>query len=256
MKGNLKLLLNLQKQFCDAVMSNTVRQELVLYFKRQHVRFLKIIDLVDKIVGQKKTKLKILDVGCYPGIIAMCMAEKGHEVCGLDRCPELWDSHVAWFNKLNIKFAELEKTDCLPFEEGAFDVILFLEIIEHLKDKHPADILQFLAKYLKPGGKIVISTPNVRAISKVIALLIGQNIYHSYDDLYRKGNDFAHIHEYTKGEIEAVVKESGLQLDTFMFTTYGFYNDSLLRKIAHYAIYPLKVVPCFREGMITTCSKK
>jgi 2-polyprenyl-3-methyl-5-hydroxy-6-metoxy-1,4-benzoquinol methylase len=116
-------------------------------------------------------------------------------------------------------------------------------------------VVELLAKYLKPGGRLVISTPNVGAISKVLALLIGRNIYHSFDDQYRKNDNFAHIHEYTKGEISEVVTRAGLEVEEFIYTTYGFHAESLKEKFNHYMVMPLKVVPCFREGMIIVAKK-
>ena len=48
---------------------------------------------------------------------------------------------------------------CLPFLEGSFDVVVSLETLEHLAD--PVAFLNEVARVLRPGGRLAISTPNV-----------------------------------------------------------------------------------------------
>jgi 2-polyprenyl-3-methyl-5-hydroxy-6-metoxy-1,4-benzoquinol methylase len=56
-------------------------------------------------------------------------------------------------------------------EHGSFDVILFLDVLEHLVD--PWTVLATFAKHVPPGGSIVSSIPNVRHISVSGKLLFG-----------------------------------------------------------------------------------
>jgi len=68
-------------------------------------------------------------------------------------------------------YAERHTFDCVcfdverepfPFPDNAFDVVMWCEVIEHLNE-NPVFTLSEIHRVLKPGGAVVISTPNVRA---------------------------------------------------------------------------------------------
>ena len=60
----------------------------------------------------------------------------------------------------------------LPFFSEAFDTVVMNSVIEHLVD--PISTLKYCYHLLKPGGKIVIYTPNVAKWTRRIKLLFGQ----------------------------------------------------------------------------------
>lgn len=53
--------------------------------------------------------------------------------------------------------------------EDKYDVVLMGDVIEHVND--PGSFLQFYAKFLKPGGKIIVCTPNAFGIRYVFQVL-------------------------------------------------------------------------------------
>ena len=100
---------------------------------------------------------KILDLGCGVGEFLFELKKGGYEVFGMD------------FDRDAIKIAKnqfgLENVFALSFEEFCqksdlpkFDVITFFEVIEHLAD--PAAFIKNIKNLLKPGGKIILSTPS------------------------------------------------------------------------------------------------
>ena len=68
------------------------------------------------------------------------------------------------------------RADCnapLPFRTGAFDAVLSREGIEHFE--HQAGFVRECARVLRPGGRIVVTTPNVMHLSaRLSAMLTGQ----------------------------------------------------------------------------------
>ncbi len=71
---------------------------------------------------------------------------------------------------------DLEKP--LPFPEGSFDGVLFSEGIEHLDAQVRS--LQEMARILKPGGVLIVTTPNILNLAnRVNAMLIGHDRRHS-----------------------------------------------------------------------------
>jgi 2-polyprenyl-6-hydroxyphenyl methylase/3-demethylubiquinone-9 3-methyltransferase len=115
---------------------------------------------------------KALDVGCGAGLLAEPLARLGARVTGLDASPELIvvaREHAA-ATGLAIDYRAGEIAD----QEGQFDLITCLEVIEHVAD--PAAFVKALAKRLAPGGLLILSTPNATGWSKLLMITIGEGL--------------------------------------------------------------------------------
>jgi len=109
--------------------------------------------------------VKILDVGCHLGIISRILAEDDKEVLAID----ILKSEIALAKAYNqaegvsYHCQDLFKM-CLPGNE--FDTILFLEVIEHVDE--PTRFLKEFMRILKPGGSLIISTPNALSYINIL----------------------------------------------------------------------------------------
>ena len=82
----------------------------------------------------------------------------------------------------------------LPYEPETFDYIIFGDVLEHLHD--PLRTLQYCRSFLKSGGCVIASSPNVMHISVLKELLDGNFTYTDEGLL-----DKTHIHLFTFNEI-------------------------------------------------------
>ncbi|MGW1372956.1 class I SAM-dependent methyltransferase [Streptomyces sp. NPDC002446] len=102
----------------------------------------------------------VLDVGCGDGSAAATAAEvlAGHRLIGVD-----WSQDALRRAQPRIpSVVRGELTDGgLPFADGAADAVLFSEVVEHLVD--PDAALDELRRVLRPGGHLMLSTPNLAA---------------------------------------------------------------------------------------------
>jgi SAM-dependent methyltransferase len=94
---------------------------------------------------------RILDVGCGIGTYVRRFRNLSPEVYGLDVSAE----RLAEARLPNLVAAEGE---ALPFEDGSFDVLVFNEVIEHVRDDRAA--IRDALRVLKDGGHVVIYAPN------------------------------------------------------------------------------------------------
>ncbi|MGI0059025.1 MAG: methyltransferase domain-containing protein [Nitrosotalea sp.] len=111
----------------------------------------------------------ILDVGCAAGDLARTFAERGHNVHAIDVLEE--SIKIAQeFNNVEGKTC-YEVRDLLknPFPENSFDCVTFLETIEHVEN--PATYLREFYRILKPGGFLVLSTPNATSLKNILYAL-------------------------------------------------------------------------------------
>jgi len=83
----------------------------------------------------------------------------------------------------------------LPFRDAEFDWVLFVEGIEHIPDRHHA--LKETRRVLKPGGTLLLTTPNVLSIRARLAFaLVGQRTFRTWFDEHTgvQGRDGARVY--------------------------------------------------------------
>jgi methionine biosynthesis protein MetW len=119
---------------------------------------------IDRLVERDQT---ILDVGCGDGThYGGHLVKAGIDLYGVDI------SEVAVRSSqdqgLKAQTANLEKP--LPFEDGKFDAAICLEVLEHLVD--PEYTAREVFRILRPGGKFLVSVPNVASWRSRAELLI------------------------------------------------------------------------------------
>jgi 2-polyprenyl-3-methyl-5-hydroxy-6-metoxy-1,4-benzoquinol methylase len=102
---------------------------------------------------QISKKAKILDVGCGRGDFLEAFQAQGLEASGIDREP----SAASVAPSVAVKYCDLEK-DTFPFADGTFDVVFSKSVLEHLFN--PEKFLLECKRILKPGGRIILMTPD------------------------------------------------------------------------------------------------
>ncbi len=94
--------------------------------------------------------------------------------------------------------------------ERTYDGISMFETIEHLPHS-PKPILQAVAAALKPGGRFVLSVPNMARIENRMRMLMGRNPMGKYRVFFHDGNPFlGHHREMTMAEVGWLASEIGL----------------------------------------------
>jgi SAM-dependent methyltransferase len=99
----------------------------------------------------------LFDIGCGRGTLIEALRAKAPEASytGLDVSEE---SATIAASK-GIKVVKHDLAEPLPFDDGSFDVVVFGEVIEHLFD--PDSALDEIHRVLKPGGRLIVTTPNL-----------------------------------------------------------------------------------------------
>lgn len=99
--------------------------------------------------------------------------------------------------------------DRFPYDDGAFDVVLFCEILEHLQ-LDPVRVILEIKRVLKPGGRLILTTPNVARLENVARLIAGTNIYDPYSGYGAYGR---HNREYTRHELAQLLDYCGFEME-------------------------------------------
>ena len=104
--------------------------------------------------------LRLLDIGCGGGLLCEPMTRLGFQVTGVDASERnigTASAHAAE-QGLSIDYRATTAEDLLAAGERPFDVILNMEVIEHVAD--PGAYLRDCARLLAPGGLMIVATLN------------------------------------------------------------------------------------------------
>lgn len=104
--------------------------------------------------------------------------------------------------------------DVFPYPDGHFSTVLCCELIEHLFED-PMHMMAQINRVLKPGGHLVITTPNIASLRAVSAILQGYHpgFFHSYLRPNENGlTDARHNREYAPREVYQLLENSGFEV--------------------------------------------
>lgn len=126
------------------------------------------------------TGIDLVDVGCGGGLVTEPFARLGANVLGIDKSKESLavaqhhaarDPYLESSGRLHYKEAAVED---LTAAEASFDVVLALEIIEHVSE--PTAFLRDCASLVREGGILVISTLNRTLMSYALGIIAAERI--------------------------------------------------------------------------------
>ncbi|MEM3941803.1 MAG: methyltransferase domain-containing protein, partial [Candidatus Bathyarchaeia archaeon] len=141
----------------------------------------------------------IVDLGASPFIVSCALKCMGYNVIAVDLDPMKYISLASQYGVKVIK-ADLER-DKLSLPDEQADCVLLAEVLEHLNPYYVSHVMSEINRVLKPGGKLILTTPNIASLFRRIRLLLG--IQPQYT---------RHVHEYTKREVEELLMKHGFRM--------------------------------------------
>lgn len=168
------------------------------YYHAELARYLKI-------AGEES--LRILDVGCAQGTLALLLAEAGHRVTAVDLRSEFLEYAQSRYEFGEIEFLQRNALELNSTEN--YDLIFANQILEHLV--HPVDLVGGLTRLLRRGGRVVATTPNRDYIRSHLPSFSELGDVSKYEDRQFFPDGDAHFFAYTAGELEHVFAQAGLR---------------------------------------------
>lgn len=147
---------------------------------------------------------RTLEVGCASGLFSFELKKKGiaEKVFGVETDYQV--SKIASLYLDDVIHGDIEKLE-LPFPQGYFDGMFFLDVLEHLVD--PWATLKKMKKYLKDDALVVMSIPNIRHHSIINNLVLGRWEYEEEGIL-----DRTHLRFFTLSGMVKMIDEAGLKV--------------------------------------------
>lgn len=240
-----------------------------LSYLRQH-RF-RFEDLL-KTLMKLPTAGAILDVGTSPFVGMLRQFFPDADISTMD----LTEMQKQYCDKYRVHLRKSDLTGgSLPWEDGCFDAVVLAEVVEHLPC-HPGSLLRECHRVLKPGGTLIVTTPNFSNLYHRLRVLMGWHVQEMWVENDLPGR--IHYREYTKKEMLHCVQDAGLEVIRASHDRYwdrlGSFRDMLearywtrsivggklgiaLLAAVYGAVYvPLTIlVPPFRRGITIICRR-
>ncbi|NTW58570.1 MAG: glycosyltransferase [Nitrospirae bacterium] len=152
---------------------------------------------------------RVLEIGCAGGATGKHLKEKLQvsQYVGVELSPEAAEVARQYLDKVIV--ADIESVDLNAahgLQYGEFDLLIALDVLEHLYD--PWDVLAELTRYVKDGGHIVASIPNIQNITVIRDLIKGKWEYVDAGLL-----DATHVRFFTIAETRKMFAGAGLAIE-------------------------------------------
>ncbi len=159
---------------------------------------------------------RVVDVGCGGGLLSEALARAGADVTAIDlgdKLIEIAKLHLFESN-LKVDYRVQSSADLAAAEPASFDAVCCMEMIEHVPD--PGELIGDLARMLRPGGQLFMSTLN-RTPAAFGAAIVGAEYLLR---LLPRGTH--HYAQFLKpSELAAMLRHSGLELEDISGLAYN-----------------------------------
>jgi 2-polyprenyl-3-methyl-5-hydroxy-6-metoxy-1,4-benzoquinol methylase len=179
----------------------------------------------------------VLDVGCSSGNLGAYLKDHGiaPKVDGIDIDED--DVKLASKKLDHAIVANIEEDSASLSTLGTYDVIVFADVLEHMKDA--SKVLVTMKSLLNPKGRIIFSIPNMAHLFIRLQLLEGKFPYTRTGLL-----DKTHLHFYDEYEVRRIFSEAGYNIEKFDCTILDYPDQLIAEKLS---LVGLKLTPQFSE---------
>jgi SAM-dependent methyltransferase len=211
----------LRRELSETDLFGEAVEEAAAYLAASLERFRITMSLVPNLAPGER----VLELGASPYFLTRLLLKRDLNVTGANwfgpeagfgsegeqKVVESGVPHTYQFDHFNIE------SERFPYEDGTFAVVLFCEILEHL----PVDPIHALAeihRVLRPGGTLILTTPNAVRLDNLYRVMDGTNMYETLSGYGVYGR---HNREYTVGELNELLGSSNFVVDRIFSADIG-----------------------------------
>jgi SAM-dependent methyltransferase len=148
---------------------------------------------------------RILDVGCGTGANLLMLSQFG-DAEGVD----LSEDALAFCRERGLKNVKLGAAEKLPYDDGTFDLVTGLDVVEHLDDDLAG--LREMRRVLRPGGRVLLFVPTFMFL------------WGLQDDVSN------HRRRYRMPELRRVLEQAGFEIERTTYANITFFLPILLAR--------------------------
>jgi 2-polyprenyl-3-methyl-5-hydroxy-6-metoxy-1,4-benzoquinol methylase len=165
--------------------------------------------------GSESSSASLLDVGAQIGSLVVYAAALGIRSAAVD-LPYFHDKFARASRTFGVDYRACDVLrEVLPLADDSFDYVTYLDVIEH-HHRSPKGVLDEIHRVLKPGGCLIITTPNQASIYNRLRLLRGGSVSDPFEYFFKEAAEMdpypGHHREYVRGELRAALCETGFRV--------------------------------------------
>jgi SAM-dependent methyltransferase len=153
----------------------------------------------------KDRRPRILDVGCGTGANLLMLSQFG-DAEGVD----ISEDALAFCRERGLEKVKLGAGEALPYDDGAFDLVTGLDVVEHMDDDLAG--LREMRRVLRPGGRVLLFVPTFMFLWGV------------QDDVSN------HRRRYRLPELRPVLEQAGFEIERMTYANITFFLPILLMR--------------------------
>lgn len=149
----------------------------------------------------------VVDLGCGSGQLLRELSGRFDQRIGLDVSRRRLDT-LADGDTDGWEFREADLNGLFPLADASADAVIANQVIEHILD--PVKFSREIHRILRPGGRCVVTTPNIRYLKNIVHL-----VFSGYGPQTAGGNtldgawDDGHIHYFTHRDLREIFAQAG-----------------------------------------------
>ena len=148
---------------------------------------------------------KHLDVGCGSGTFIGSLPAHINSI-GIDVVqPQIDYARRCYGSPSKVFLTVAEGQDVI--EPESLNIVTLIELVEHLEQKEVGDLLLRSYAALKPGGRIIVSTPDYDGLWPALEFLVNRLGKVSYED--------QHVNHFNKPRLTSTLEYAGFQIEKF-----------------------------------------
>jgi 2-polyprenyl-3-methyl-5-hydroxy-6-metoxy-1,4-benzoquinol methylase len=203
---------------------------------RGYYEYLWNLDEIIKALGTSLSGARVIDVGCGAGVMALAFRSFGADVVAVDRFDEYEESRDNQMggasqivNRLEANGITIVRRDFvaegLPLTDPPFDLVTCFAVIEHLHES-PRASLQAMFNGLRPGGHIIVTTPNHAWLRTRLRLAVGRSVHFPLETWWQTPFH-GHVREYTSNELRTMLQWAGFEVVRSSISSWGHVSSRL-----------------------------
>ncbi len=186
------------------------------------IAYIRHKDYVLHLLDIKKGE-RVLDIGCADGAMMIYCGLLGAEIYGIDLSSDFVEKANRSLGKFGIRgTAVLGDAKRIDFPENYFDKVVSSDFFEHLNSPDNISVLKEIKRVLKPGGVIIVKTPNLtylrcsKFFKQMKRILQFKNPFDVIIS-HTVGNNPQHIGLVRRNEMARLIKSAGFSNFRFHF---------------------------------------
>jgi SAM-dependent methyltransferase len=202
---------------------------------------LRVVRLLEDLRRLAPAPASVLEPGCGNGYISFLAGRLGYQVTATDSWQP--EDREELFRRADVRSfpSNLNQLDPWPnLADGSIDAVLFGEVFEHLLN-HPVGLLKQIHRVLRPGGLLLLTTPNPSTLANAVRVLLDRHTLWGTEDfacnpkiadgkIIDQGD--IHYREYRADELRKFVTLAEFQVDFCGYIGFGSPSHEPMRKRA------------------------